>query len=591
MLPMVELNSLLNIKIFGWIIFVLNVTVGITNLLYLIIRSSAFFGNMVGIFIISNLLVTMLYSLYLSHQLRTTIKQGYRLKLLCYGYFGGVILAMMFTFFALFIGFNDGVLVNIGLGVLLYGANFGIVIYGVALGLIPAISSNHNFLSTSPIPEDLVWNRSIKNQKRVSWLKWVIIIICLLEIIMGGLVCYSLFFSLQGRLRIFMIKVFAGQAALFIGFGILSFTFILFKITRSIPKKLIRIPMSSLVILGIVLSGLCFVPLGLTPQFAQDADETFSASFNPVFSGDWKAVIENSGYADAFLQTPFSVGGYFLGPPTYDCIVKKDVLYLDGSSSNYTVDANVKLYFDAYLPPNDSDSLPGNRSTLIRIHGGGLTIGDKGLGNVLTMNRYFAAQGYCVFDIQYGLNNGPESMGIPIITPANVLGNFTLDDMMRHIGVFTFYLEDHNTEYGANLDSVFISGGSSGGQIACATALSIDSGNYTETFSANYSIKGIIPYYPANNVSLSFALQSTPEWRNPELLVNNQSPPCLIYQGDQDHLIFRSRSLENIYLTRDNAEVCLLIFPTAGHASDLYFSGYYNQVFLFFMERFMFLYH
>ncbi|MHA1154925.1 MAG: alpha/beta hydrolase [Candidatus Heimdallarchaeota archaeon] len=588
---MVELNSLLNIKIFGWIIFVLNVTVGITNLLYLIIRSSAFFGNLVGIFIISNLLVTMLYSLCLSHQLRTTIKQGYRLKLLCYGYFGGVILAMMFSFLALFIGFNDGVLVNIGLGVLLYGANFGIIIYGAALGLIPAISSSYNFLSTSPIPEDLVWNRSIKNQKRVSWLKCVIIIICLLEVITGGLVCYSLFFGLQGRLRIFMIKVFAGQAALFIGFGILSFTFILFKITRSIPKKLIRIPMSSLVILGIVLSGLCFVPLGLTPQFAQDADETFSTSFNPVFSGDWKAVIENSGYADAFLQTPFSVGGYFLGPPTYDRIVKKDVLYLDGSSSNYTVDANVKLYFDAYLPPNDSDTLPGNRSTLIRIHGGGLTIGDKGLGNVITMNRYFAAQGYCVFDIQYGLNNGPESMGIPIITPANVLGNFTLDDMMRHIGVFTFYLEDHNTEYGANLNSVFISGGSSGGQLACATALSIVSGNYTETFSANYTIKGIIPYYPANNASLSFALQSTPEWRNPELLVNNQSPPCLIYQGDQDHLIVRSRSLENTYLTRDNAEVCLLIFPLAGHASDLYFSGYYNQVFLFYMERFMFLYH
>jgi len=271
--------------------------------------------------------------------------------------------------------------------------------------------------------------------------------------------------------------------------------------------------------------------------------------------------------------------------------VTKNVLYFDGSLSNFSVDANVKLYFDAYLPPNDSDSLPGNRSTLIRLHGGGLTIGDKGLGNVLTMNRYFAAQGYCVFDIQYGLNNGPESMGIPIITPANVLGNFTLDDMMRHIGNFTYYLEDHNTEYEANLDSVFISGGSSGGHLAFATALSIASGNYTTTFSANYTIKGIIPYYPAHNTTMSFVLQSTPEWRNPELLVDNQSPPCLIYQGDQDHLIVRSRSLENIYLTRGNAEVCLLIFPTAGHASDLYFSGYYNQVFLFYMERFMFLYH
>ncbi|MHA1211441.1 MAG: alpha/beta hydrolase [Candidatus Heimdallarchaeota archaeon] len=588
---MAEMNSLLRIKIFGWIIFIVNVIVGITNVIYLVIRSYAFYVNMVGIFIIGNLSATMLYSLYLSHQLRRNVKQGQRLNLACYGYFVGIILAMGFTFLAGFIGFNDGVLVNLGLGVLLYGANFGIVIYGAVLGLIPTISKEYNFLPTSPIPEDLVWKRSSKAQKRVRFLKVAIVIICSLIIVSGGLACYSMFFGLEGRLRIYMIKVFAGQAALFIGFGTLSFTFILFKITHSIRGKLKQIPMSFLFIVGIIFSGFCFVPLGLTPQFAQEADETFSASFNPVFSGDWKAVIDNSGYADAFLQTPFSVGGYFLGPPTYDCIVRKNVLYLDGSASNFTVDENVTLYFDAYLPPNDSDSLPGNRSTLIRIHGGGLTIGDKGLGNVITMNRYFAAQGYCVFDIQYGLNNGPESMGIPIITPANVLGNFTLDDMMRHIGVFTFYLEEHNTEYGANLDSVFISGGSSGGHLACATALSIASGNYTETFSANYTIKGIIPYYPANNVSLSFALQSTPEWRNPELLVSNQSPPCLIYQGDQDHLIVRSRSLENTYLTRGNAEVCLLIFPTAGHASDLYFSGYYNQVFLFYMERFMFLYH
>ncbi|MHA1124302.1 MAG: alpha/beta hydrolase [Candidatus Heimdallarchaeota archaeon] len=591
MLHMVDLNSLLKIKIFGWIIFVFNLTVGITNLLYLILQSTTIFGNVVGIFIMSNLLVTMLYSLFLSRQLRTTIKQGFRLNLLCYGYFGGVVLAMFGIFLSVFIGFNDGVFANIGLGVLLYGANFGIVIYGIVLGLIPAIPKNNILLSTSPIPEDLVWNRNIKTQKRLRWLKYTIIIICSFVIVIGGLVCYSLFFSLQGRLRMYMIRVFAGQAALFFGFAILSFTFILFKITRFIRKKLIRIPMSSLVILGVVLSGICFVPLGLTTLYAQEADETFSASFNPVFSGDWKAVIENSGFTDAFLKKPFLLGGYFLGPPIYDCIVKKNVLYFDGSTSNYTVDANVKLYFDAYLPPSDAYALPGNHSTLIRIHGGGLTIGDKGLGNVLTMNRYFAAQGYCVFDIQYGLNNGPESMGIPIITPKNVLGNFTLDDMMRHIGNFTFYLEEHNTEYGANLNSVFISGGSSGGQLACATALSIASGNYTETFSGNYTIKGIIPYYPANNASLSFTLQSTPEWRNPELLVNDQSPPCLIYQGDQDHLIVRSRSLENTYLTRGNAEVCLLIFPTAGHASDLYFPGYYNQVFLFYMERFMFLYH
>ena len=34
----------------------------------------------------------------------------------------------------------------------------------------------------------------------------------------------------------------------------------------------------------------------------------------------------------------------------------------------------------------------------------------------------------------------------------------------------------------------------------------------------------------------------------------------------------------------------LLTMPYAGHGSDLYFSGYYNQVFLYYMERFMEIY-
>ncbi len=45
------------------------------------------------------------------------------------------------------------------------------------------------------------------------------------------------------------------------------------------------------------------------------------------------------------------------------------------------------------------------------------------------------------------------------------------------------------------------------------------------------------------------------------------------------------------YLDNANEEICVLLFPFAGHANDLYFPGYYNQVFLYYMERFMYLYH
>jgi len=44
-------------------------------------------------------------------------------------------------------------------------------------------------------------------------------------------------------------------------------------------------------------------------------------------------------------------------------------------------------------------------SALIRIHGGAWVGGDKGFANMMQVNKYFAAQGYTVFDVQYGLTD------------------------------------------------------------------------------------------------------------------------------------------------------------------------------------------
>ena len=70
--------------------------------------------------------------------------------------------------------------------------------------------------------------------------------------------------------------------------------------------------------------------------------------------------------------------------------------------------------------------------------------------------------------------------------------------MVMHIGIFTRYLENHSLEYHANLDSVFISGASSGGQLACAVAFAYKNPTYSSLFSQAIKIKGIIPLFPAN---------------------------------------------------------------------------------------------
>jgi acetyl esterase/lipase len=195
-----------------------------------------------------------------------------------------------------------------------------------------------------------------------------------------------------------------------------------------------------------------------------------------------------------------------------------------------------------------------------------------------------------VFDIQYGLNNESDLFENLPFEPENVMGNFTMDDILRHIGNFTYFLETNAAVYGANLDSVFVSGGSAGGQLTCATSLILASKNYSE-FSSAFTIKGMVPFYPANNASLDFMENSRPEWVDPVLLLNASSPPCLIFQGNQDPLLIESQRLKNTYITFGRTDCAHIQFPFAGHGNDIYFPGFYNQIFLYYMERFLYLYH
>ncbi|MBN2157060.1 MAG: alpha/beta hydrolase [Candidatus Lokiarchaeota archaeon] len=420
---------------------------------------------------------------------------------------------------------------------------------------------------------------------------WLIVSISLNIILLGfgALIDYTLFFARSQGL--FMLGVFAAMLSLFFG---LIFLIKTFQIMSSFQQLLeaSKIKTSALLItamIGFSISSISFIPVLGTPIYIRDAERVFDTAFNPEFGGNWETQISDAAQ-NYFKKNHFQLVDYFIGPNNPPCVEIKDILYFNGSESNFTVDQSIMLYFDAYLPPLNYVGLPGENSTLIRIHGGGWVIGDKGSGNIGMMNRYFASQGYCVFDIQYGLNNESDLFGNIPFKPTNVMGNFTIDDMLRHIGNFTYFLEAHATEFGVNLDSVFVSGGSAGGQLTCATALSLASKNYTE-FSDAYTIKGMVPFYPANNVTFDFAASSKPEWVDPVMLINMTSPPCLIFQGNQDPLIIQSKILRQKYQSFGRTDCALITFPFAGHGNDVYFPGFYNQIFLYYMERFLYLYH
>jgi acetyl esterase/lipase len=366
-------------------------------------------------------------------------------------------------------------------------------------------------------------------------------------------------------------------------FTILAATLFLLKLIRRYHRFRLN---SAVGIIGVIISAILFLPMIVTPSTIPSMNSNFASAFG----SDWETQIPSEIQQQHFLTTRFNVGAYYFGMSPKPCNIIKDISFYNGTSG---VDDGIRLYFDAYLPLNNGIGLPGANSTLIRIHGGGWAIGDKGTGNMLQMNEYFASQGYCVFDIQYGITtqlNFMESMR-NLITPANVMGNFTIADMIRHIGIFCQYLTAHATEYGANLNSTFISGGSAGGHLTCAAGLAIASGNYTSWFGDKINLRGIVPFYPANREA-TFDKITPQELIDPSLLITDQSPACLIFQGLSDGLVVPhlAQDFKDAYTTANNPRCAVIWMPFSSHGSDLDFSGYYNQIFLYYMERFLYLY-
>ncbi len=396
-------------------------------------------------------------------------------------------------------------------------------------------------------------------------------------------------------------QMLVSQYSLFWAFFYFSLAILILKVHKKSPNPFRYLAGSA----GFAMFIIFLMPLFLTPGAATKA----SADFADVFGENWQDNIP-SYYEEHFTPRTFSLPGYFLGTPPGEYNYKKDILYYEGTEG---IDEGISLHFDVYMPPENHEDLPGTGSTIIRIHGGAWIAGGKGVSNMMQMNKHFASQGYTVFDIQYGLTDVidllalnelydfigfinniemPEFVGslTALGAPDNVVASFTLDDMIRHLGLFTRYLEEHAHEYGANLDSVFISGGSAGGHLTTAMALAIASGDYQDIFSSEIEIKGYIPFYPGNKVhEILEAIGGAEEWQDVEMLVQEDSPPSLIFQGENDGMVQpeTSRSFQNRYLEEGNNSCAVIYLPMAAHASDFHFSGYHNQLFLYYMDRFL----
>ncbi len=321
------------------------------------------------------------------------------------------------------------------------------------------------------------------------------------------------------------------------------------------------------------------------------------SEFQGKFGDQWENFVQREGFerdSSYFMDKPIMLSEYFLPTFTENCRIKQDIPFYNDTIG---VDNNITLFYDVYMPGNGWERMPGKNSTIIRIHGGAWMLGDKGIGNMLQTSKYLASQGYVVFDIQYGLYNASLNENIADIfqnmpQDETRIGNFSLNDMIRHIGIFTEHLENNWQKYGANLSSVFISGGSAGGNLCCAATLAMVNAEYQALFSDELKIKGYIPIYPANDICRIEGVNSSEDFIDPKDMITGTSPPCLILQGTNDGLVNPNlaEEFQQVYEEKNNSQCAVVYLKLAAHGFDVYYSGYYNQISLYYMERFLYLY-
>jgi len=425
--------------------------------------------------------------------------------------------------------------------------------------------------------------------------KIVLRIFCIAIFIFGFYLTYILF---TGGFDSFsmLIAVIIQQILVYQIFIFLATTILFLKLISKERRRKIYYVVA---ITGLSLTIIMSLPLIVTPISISNANSEFVAAYGE----NWEDQIPEEVKKNYFLTSPFAFGAAFLGWPLAECLVEKDIEYYN--------DGEIRLLFDVYMPKEYNPDLPGNRSIIIMIHGGGWATGDRGQG--LPIMKYLAAQGYIIFDIQYGLIDLPELkeyFALAGYDENNVGENVTVVDQVQHIGNFTKKLSsEYASTYNANLKRVFIMGGSAGGHLTGVVGFGYNEGEgiyaeyFNNTFANNLTIKAIVPLYPANSMreiaeGLGEKLLGVPynsssnvfEAFTPSELVDANDPPALIFQGMSDTFVRPYMSAE-IETAMDAAglKCCRILFPFAGHANEMVLNNPHGQVWLYYLERFLYL--
>lgn len=244
------------------------------------------------------------------------------------------------------------------------------------------------------------------------------------------------------------------------------------------------------------------------------------------------------------------------------------------------------LQMDVYLPAQNTSN---NGASVIVVHGGSWNGGTR--NDFPQWNKWLAAQGFTIFDIDYRLSQ-----------PNYLTATGDVKCAVR-------WIKEHAAEFNISPDRIALLGRSAGAHLALLAAYSADDARLPATCAESKTsekVRAVVSLYapvdmiwdydnPANQrvidgpKTLSDFLGGSPResdamreryaLASPLIHVNNKTPPTLLIHGGQDQLV-RSENMTRLAdkLTETACPYKTLFIPYAQHGFDYNFNGWGAQI-------------
>ncbi|MEN8116065.1 MAG: alpha/beta hydrolase [Bacteroidota bacterium] len=175
------------------------------------------------------------------------------------------------------------------------------------------------------------------------------------------------------------------------------------------------------------------------------------------------------------------------------------------------------LELDIYMPDYDSET---ERATLIYVHGGGFSEGERNSERIQGFCRQISGYGYVVVSMSYRLTRKGEPTGFGCDCPANEKLN-TFHAAVEDIQNATFFLIENRHQFGINPQKIILAGSSAGAEAVLNTAYQppycygLDSGPVS--FAGVIGMAGAIP--------------------DTTVIYDESAVPSMFFHGTDDNLV------------------------------------------------------